>query len=146
MPTSKMINVLERLRQMREREVNELTGQLARQRQLCQRYHNNITALNNLCHQGLPEQEGAVQLMNQSRYKTNIQRVIAWQEQEQALADLKAQRLRQDLTQQACREKTVDVVLQQQREALARARAGREQKATDGLALQSWLRNQPKNR
>lgn len=140
------IGVLEQLRQMRERTVNELTGQLARQKQLCQRYMNNINSLNALCHVGLLQNQGAVQRMNQTHYKANIQRVIAWQEQEQALADMRARELQADLTVEACREKTVDLVLLQQREALAKARGAQEQKNTDGLALQSWLRNRNNRR
>lgn len=146
MKSANMITVLEQLRQMRERTVNELTGQLSQQKQLCQRYLSNINALNALCHEGVTDHHSPAQRMNQTHYKANIQRVIAWQEQEQALADIKARELQQDLTVQACREKTVDLVLQQQRDALAKARAGQEQKTTDGLALQSWLRNRRKAR
>lgn len=135
------LRVLEQLRQMRERSVNELTAQVARQKQLCQRYLNNINSLNALCHDAPVQTQGALERMNQTHYKANIQRVIAWQEQEQALAEMRARELQADLTEQACREKTVDLVLAQQREALAKARGAQEQKNTDGLALQSWLRN-----
>lgn len=46
-------SVLERLRQMRERELEEVTGRLAQQKILCQRYASNIEALTGLSNREL---------------------------------------------------------------------------------------------
>ncbi|MFS2221047.1 flagellar FliJ family protein [Pantoea sp. B65] len=139
--TRKTIATLEQLRLLRERAVSETSGKLVQQQQLCQRYHNNIDALNSLSSGDAIASQDATQMHNLARYKANIQRVIDWQKQEHALAQIEQQQLQQDLILQACREKTVEVVLQQQQAALLRARNGQEQKITDGQAMQSWLRH-----
>lgn len=136
----KNINVLQQLKLLRERAMNETSGKLAQQQLLCQRYRTNIAALHSLSSGGVLKTVDATQMHNLARYKANIQRVIDWQKQEQALAQVQQQTLQQQLIQQARSEKTVEVVLQQQQAALLQARNLREQQVTDGQAIQSWLR------
>ncbi|WP_158784512.1 flagellar export protein FliJ [Pantoea sp. BAV 3049] len=133
-------SVLERLRQMRERELEEATGRLAQQKILCQRYASNIAALTGLSNGEISPGCDAVQLSNQARFRANIQRVIDWQKQEQALAEIRQQTLQQELVNEACREKSLSVVLDQQRAALQQQREQAEQKQTDSQAMQSWMR------
>lgn len=138
---SKLISTLEQLRRLRHRTVEDLSTRLASQKQLCQRYEKNVAALNTLA-AGMTPQSGhsAALMSNQSDYKHNIQRVIAWQKQEQALADLEAQKIQGNLLTEAKREKSLELVLDQQRADL-QAQANRsEQKATDAVSTQSWLR------
>ncbi|NWA61732.1 flagellar export protein FliJ [Pantoea sp. B9002] len=140
----KMIATLTQLREMRERKVNDLSSQLAQQKQLVQRYQNNISALNRLGGGTGTEGANATQLSNLARYKTNIQRVIDWQTQASALAEKQQDELQTELISHACQEKTVSLVLEQQQQALAQARQQQQQKLTDAQAMQCWLRNRGK--
>lgn len=140
----KMIATLTQLRDMRERKVNDLSSQLAQQKQLVQRYQNNISALNRLGGGTGTEGANATQLSNLARYKTNIQRVIDWQTQASALAEKQQDKLQTELISHACQEKTVSLVLEQQQQALAQARQQQQQKLTDAQAMQCWLRNRGK--
>lgn len=136
-----MIRTMEQLRQLRQRAVDDLTGQLGTQKQLCQRYERNINALTDLC-ENAPNVTGATATLmtNQSGYKSHIQRVINWQKQEQALADIESNALQQALIEEACREKTLEVVLHQQQALQARETERREQKNTDAMSIQCWMR------
>lgn len=139
MNAQRTLRTLEQLREMRERAVEDLSSQLAQQKQLTLRYGKNIAALGALSPAaGAPE--SASQLMNQARYKANIQRVIDWQKQEQALAQIRQQQLQQALVAKACEEKRVALLLQQQQHLMKLARDGQQQKQTDAQAMQCWLR------
>ncbi|ADZ43783.1 TPA: flagellar export protein FliJ [Yersinia enterocolitica] len=138
--SDKLTNTLQRLQQLRQRALDQATSQLAQQKQLCQRYQNNINALSSLTHFALMPAAGAALMTNSAGYKRNIQRVIDWQKQEQELANIEAGKLQTHLQQQACREKIVSVVLAQQQQQYQRDQEQREQKTTDGLAAQCWQR------
>lgn len=138
----KTLRTLEQLIQLRARGVRDLRGQLSSQHQLCQRYENNIQALQSLSAVP-PEATGhAAMMINQAHYKKNLQRIINWQKQEQALAQLKAQQLQQDLLSEARREKGVQLALDQRREQAATEAARKAQKLTDAQSVQCWLRQQ----
>ncbi|PKH25395.1 flagellar export protein FliJ [Enterobacterales bacterium CwR94] len=140
MKTLKMIAALEQLRQMRERAVDDLSRKVSGQKQLKQRYLNNIDALNDLQQTSHSLAQNASAMSNLARYKSNIQRVINWQQQECALAEIKEKELQQALIKQACQEKSVAIVLKQQQDALAKAREAKQQKMTDAQAMQAWMR------
>lgn len=140
---SKLISTLEQLHRMRSRAVDDLSLKLASQQQLCQRYESNIAALTSLADGFASDTETRAALMfNQASYKRNIQRVIDWQKQEQALADLEARNLQRHLLTEAKREKSLALVLDGKREARRQDVERREQKATDAVSTQSWLRQQ----
>lgn len=138
---SSLEKTLEQLRQIREKGVSELTGKLAQQKQLCQRYEKNIEALTSLC-----ESSGefivahAAHMSNHSNYKRVIQRVIDWQKQEHALVDKQAENTREHLVKAACKEKTVALVLEKRKQQIRQAQSRKEQQITDGQSLQSWMR------
>ncbi|HEY1844297.1 MAG TPA: flagellar export protein FliJ [Buttiauxella sp.] len=138
---SKLISTLEQLHLLRHRAVEDLSQQLSSQRQQCQRFEKNITALKSLA-AGMTEIAGnsAAQLINHSGYKRNIQRVIDWQKQEQALAALEAQKIQGALLQEAKREKSLELVLDDRKRELALDRTRRDQKNTDAVSAQCWLR------
>lgn len=143
----KIINTLEHLHQMRNRAVKDLSARLASQQQLCQRLENNIHALTSLVSgpvQALPG--GATMLCNQSVYKRQIQRVIDWQKQEQALASVEAQKLQGNLLAESRKEKSLEQVLTDRRDALRLADARLDQKTTDAMSAQCWLRQQQAQR
>lgn len=141
-----MIGVLEQLRLMRERAANQLSGQLAQQKQLAQRYLNNVEALNRLGSVALPDNSGGAQMHNLANYKATIQRVVDWQKQEHALANVQAAQMQQALRKKACEEMSVAHVMQQQQQALNQTRERQQQKQTDAQAMQCWLRQQRKPR
>jgi flagellar export protein FliJ len=140
---SKLISTLEQLHRMRSRVVDELSLKLATQKQLCQRFENNISALHSLA-EGLSVQTDTIAAMmfNQASYKRNIQRVIDWQKQEQALADIEARSIQGNLLSESRREKSLGLVLDDKRAERQREQDRREQKATDAVSAQCWLRQQ----
>lgn len=140
---NKLISTLEQLHLMRTRAVDDLSSKLASQKQVCQRFEKNIDALTSLA-SGLAEQSAssAVMMINQSKYKLNIQRVIDWQKQEQALANLEAQKIQGNLLAEAKREKSLELVLDAKRSDRRMEMSRREQKMTDSVSTQCWLRQQ----
>lgn len=138
---SKLITTLEQLRTLRKRAVDDLSRELSSQHQLCQRFENNISALSGLA-SGMSEAAGcsAALMANHSGYKRNIQRVIEWQKQEHALANLEANKLQGELLKEAMREKSLGLVLEERRRAQALDEHRRDQKNTDAVSAQCWLR------
>ncbi|MGK8934483.1 flagellar export protein FliJ [Pluralibacter gergoviae] len=140
---SKLISTLEQLQQIRHRAVDDLSLKLASQQQICQRYEKNIGALTSLAQEIAQTSETCAALMvNQASYRRNIQRVIDWQKQEQALANLEARELQKSLLAEARREKSLTQVLEARRSEHRQENARREQKLTDAISTQSWLRQQ----
>lgn len=140
---SKLISTLEQLHLLRTRTVEDLSLKLASQKQVCQRFEKNIDTLTSLA-AGVATQSAnsAVMMINQSRYKHNIQRVIDWQKQEQALATLEVVKIQSNLLHEAKREKSIELVLDAKRGARQMEINRREQKATDSVSAQCWLRQQ----
>lgn len=137
---------LQTLQHLRQRAVEETSGKLAQQKQLCQRYHNNIEALHTLSDSSGGMASDAAQMNNQARFKATIQRVIDWQKQEQALATIEQGALQHELMTQASREMAVSVVMEQQKAVLKQEQDRSQQKLTDAQAMQSWMRRQRSGR
>lgn len=138
-----MIHTLAQLRHLRGSVVKTTTVALARQRQVVTRYESNINALGQLVQKTRTDELPdfcAQTLSNIAGYKDNLLRVVKWQEQEKALADIKTQQIQSVLMQAACQEKIVALTLDTQQEKIAREQASREQKGVDDIAIQSWLR------
>ena len=140
---SKLISTLEQLHLLRHRVVDDLSLKLATQKQACQRFEKNIDALTSLA-SGLVTQSAnsAAMMINQSKYKHNIQRVIDWQKQEQALANIEAQKIQGNLLVEAKREKSLELVLDAKRSDRQMEINRREQKVTDSVSTQCWMRQQ----
>ena len=138
---SKLISTLEQLHLLRTRAVEDLSTKLASQNQLCRRFEKNIDTLNSLA-AGLVSHStnSAAMMINQSKYKHNIQRIINWQKQEQALAHLEAQKIQGNLLTEAKREKSIELVLDAKRADRQSEINRREQKMTDSVSAQCWLR------
>lgn len=140
---NKLIATLEQLHQLRNRAVTDLSSQLASQNQLCTRFAKNIDALTSLA-DGLGPQssDSAAAMINQSIYKHNIHKVIDWQRQEHALANLEAQKIQSNLLLEAKREKSIELVLDAKRADQLTDISRRDQKMTDAVSAQCWLRQQ----
>jgi len=133
--------VLEKLRQMRQRIVEQTRVRLAQQQQLCQRCNNNIASLKALSDSSDGIASDAVQLHNQARFKATLRRVIDWQEQERALAAIEQVRIQRELAEHARREMALRVVMEQQKQARRMALERDQHKQTDAQGMQSWMRN-----
>ncbi|ATF93772.1 flagellar export protein FliJ [Cedecea neteri] len=138
---SKLIATLEQLHMLRNRAVKETGARLNTQQQLCQRYEKNISTLTSLAAGISPESgNSALQMVNHSGYKRTLQRVIDWQKQEHALAELEARQLQGALLREAKREKGLEVVLEAKRSERHAEQERRERKTTDAVSAQCWLR------
>lgn len=140
---SKLISTLEQLHRIRTRSIDDLSRKLASQKRLCQRFENNIAALMSLAESmTLPQGANAVLMFNQDRYKRNIQHVIDWQKQEQALASLETCTIQNNLLHEAKRGKSLGLILESKRVERQNEVKRHEQKTTDALSTQCWLRQQ----
>ena len=125
-----IIDTLAQLQRLRDKSVKDKTVELAKQKQICAGYDNNIKALGYLVEKTSAGAAASVEsLKNVSGYKGTLRKVIAWQEQEKTLANIKATRMQKNLTLD-------DKRREQQESATAKA-----QKAVDDIAVQCWLRH-----
>ncbi|AHG19663.1 flagellar export protein FliJ [Chania multitudinisentens RB-25] len=137
---NKLISTFEQLYQLQTNAVEDLSKRLSTQKQLSQRFEKNIAALTSLAEGvGVKQGDSALLMINQSRYKRNIQSVIDWQKQEQALSDLKLRDIKHNLLQEAKREKSLELVMQANRAELQRQAHRTEQKLMDASSAQHWL-------
>ena len=86
-----IIDTLAQLQRLRDKSVKDKTVELAKQKQICAGYDNNIKALGYLVEKTSAGAGASVEsLKNVSGYKGTLRKVIAWQEQEKTLANIKA--------------------------------------------------------
>lgn len=138
-----LIETLARLQKIRDKSVQDIRGQLVKQRQISRGYDNNIRSLGYLLQKTALDGDtspSAESLKNIAGYKGNLRRVMAWQQQEKALAKIKEDRIQKTLVQVACQEKIVAMALEDKREQLHREMDASQQKVLDGVAIQCWLR------
>lgn len=135
------LSVLEQYFQLRARQIDTLTGDVAAQRQLCQRLENNIQNLTALADASPQTDEAsALWMNNQSAYKQALHRIINWQKQTHALANMEAGKLQQQLLQQSRQQKGLETVIQGQQKAQETEQQRKEQRSTDAISTQIWLR------
>ncbi|MGC6096672.1 flagellar export protein FliJ [Citrobacter portucalensis] len=140
---SKLISTLEQLHRIRTRAVDDMSLRLASQKQLCRSFEKNIAALSNFADgMATSTYTSAAQMFNQASYKYSIQRVIDWQKQEQALADIEARTIQGHLLNEVRREKSLSIVLDNKRADHQRDSLIREQKMNDAVSAQCWMRQQ----
>lgn len=137
-----IIDTLAQLRRLRDKSVKDMTVQLAKQRQVCTGYDNNIKALGYLVQKTTAgvDSPSAESLKNVTGYKGTLRKVIAWQEQEKTLAKIKEVRIQKNLVAAACEEKVVAVALEERLHELQSEAMVKEQKVVDEIATQCWLR------
>lgn len=137
-----LINTLAHLQRIRQKSLQDKTVELAQQKQQCARFDNNIKALGMLMQKtGIDTQEANVAaLKNVAGYKGSLQRVMDWQEEELALAQIKQTRIQAALVTAACQEKVVALTLDESVAARDAESAVKQQKASDDVAIQCWMR------
>ena len=92
-----IIDTLAQLQRLRDKSVKDKTIELAKQKQICAGYDNNIKALGYLVEKTSAGAAASVEsLKNVSGYKGTLRKVIAWQES----ATAKAQKAVDDIAVQ----------------------------------------------
>lgn len=139
---SALIDTLAHLQRIRQKSLQDKTVELAQQKQQCTRFDNNIKALGMLMHKtGVNARDAsAAALKNVAGYKGSLQRVMNWQEEELALAQIKQTRIQASLVTAACQEKVVALTLDDNLAARQAEREVKQQKASDDVAIQCWMR------
>lgn len=139
---STLIDTLTHLQRIRKKSVQDKTVELAQQKQQCTRFDNNIKALGMLMQKTsiAARDTSAAALKNVAGYKGSLQRVMNWQEEELALAQMKQTRIQASLVSAACQEKVVALTLDDSLTARQAERAVKQQKVSDDVAVQCWLR------
>jgi flagellar export protein FliJ len=137
----KRIGSLSRLASLRESKVRQMLGRVQYQQNLCQRYRNNIAGLGRLC-EFTVSMSTPLQRDNQQRYKGTLFKMMELQRRELAVAEAALARIQRELMKAMRSEKVVTHVLETKMEEWQQWLAQQEQKIQDGLAAQSWWRNQ----
>lgn len=136
-----IIDTLAQLQRLRDKSVKDKTVELAKQKQICAGYDNNIKALGYLVEKTSAGAAASVEsLKNVSGYKGTLRKVIAWQEQENA-GQHQSYANAENLTAAACEEKVVALTLDDKRREQQESATAKAQKAVDDIAVQCWLRH-----
>ncbi|WP_332823291.1 flagellar FliJ family protein [Stutzerimonas kunmingensis] len=135
------IETLGRLASLRSHRVRQMLGRVQYQQNLCQRYRNNITGLSRLCGFSVP-MSTPLQHDNQQRYKATLYKMVELQRRELAVAEQALERIQRELLQAMRSEKVVEHMIEGKLQQWQQLLAQQEQKIQDGLAAQSWWRNQ----
>ncbi|GHM17334.1 hypothetical protein ECZU43_13920 [Escherichia coli] len=99
-----IIDTLAQLQRLRDKSVKDKTVELAKQKQICAGYDNNIKALGYLVEKTSAGAAASVEsLKNVSGYKGTLRKVIAARAGK-TLANIKATRMQKNLTAAACEE------------------------------------------
>jgi flagellar export protein FliJ len=135
------IETLGRLASLRSHRVRQMLGRVQYQQNLCQRYRNNITGLSRLCGFSVP-MSTPLQRDNQQRYKATLYKMVELQRRELAVAEQALERIQRELLQAMRSEKVVEHMIDDKMQQWQQLLVQQEQKIQDGLAAQSWWRNQ----
>lgn len=151
MSIPRRLEQLGQLVELREREVERLSAEMADKRATQQRYLNNLARLEELCqssgasgkqcHPG--QQSGLLSpalSLNVGGYKQVVMNMAAAHRVDLSLHEAEMLNTQRLMTAAARRHEALDQVLTRQKTKLQRLRAVREQKRQDDLASQMWLR------
>jgi len=152
LPTS--TEPLSRLIELRQREIDRRSAELAEKLRLRERYQRNLAqldALGTLCTlepahkarlQAPRQQAGALAglALNSAHYKQSMQQLAASHRQDLALHEADLAVTRHALAEIAREREALQQLLTRQRQREQHERAVREQKGQDDLATQVWLR------
>lgn len=135
------LDTLSRLATLRATRVQQMLGRVTYQQNLCQRYRNNITGLTRLCGFTVP-MTTPLQRDNQQKYKGTLLKMVELQRKELAVAEENLARIQLELMNAMRSEKIVAHVIDAKMNQWQQLLNQQEQKIQDGLASQSWWRNQ----
>ena len=134
------LDTLGKLAAIRQMRVRQMLGRVQYQRNLCQRYRNNISGLSRLS-EYMGGAETDLHRLNQQQYKTNLYKMIDLQRRELATAEEHLERLQDDLLRAMRSEKALEQFIDAKADEWNRELARQEQKIQDALASQSWWRD-----
>jgi flagellar export protein FliJ len=135
------IETLGRLASLRGSQVQQVLGRVNYQKNLCQRYRNNIAGLSRLLGFEVPLST-SLQRDNQQRYKLTLHKMIELQRRELILAEENLARIQSELLAAMRNEKIVANFLDGKLADWRLQLSQQEQKIQDGLAAQAWWRAQ----
>ena len=130
---------LSKLSAIHHSRVNELLGRVQYQRNLCQRYRNNITGLGKLSEYQV-QVDTALQRQNQQQYKSALHKMLDLQRRELQVAEENLERLQGELLKAMRNEKVLEQFIDGKVDEWQLTLARQEQKIQDGLAAQAWWR------
>lgn len=129
------------LQRLRDKSVKDKTVELAKQKQICAGYDNNIKALGYLVEKTSAGAAASVEsLKNVSGYKGTLRKVIARKSRKNA-GQHQSYANAENLTAAACEEKVVALTLDDKRREQQESATAKAQKAVDDIAVQCWLRH-----
>lgn len=135
---------LDRLVELREKEVDRLTTDFAAREAVRQRYLSNLERMRTLCREtdaGLSAGKVAPALaMNSGAYKQSLLAMTETHANDLAAHEAEMAVARQALHQAARGHEVLRQVAEKQSLALLRAQGVRDQKLSDDMAAQVWLR------
>lgn len=134
------LDTLGKLAALRQMRVRQMLGRVQYQRNLCQRYRNNISGLSRLG-EYVGGAETGLHRLNQQQYKTNLYKMIDLQRRELATAEEHLARLQDDLLRAMRSEKALEQFIDGKADEWNQELARQEQKIQDALASQAWWRN-----
>ncbi|QAU24298.1 flagellar export protein FliJ [Dyella sp. M7H15-1] len=141
MNTERTVNSLSRLVELRERDVDRLTSELASQQAVRVRYVNNLERMEHLLATAAASDMGCPVLSsNSAHYKASLIDLISHHRRDLACHDADIEVSRQALITAALKHRSLGHVLQNKRHALHQQQHTREQKQQDQLATQAWSR------
>jgi flagellar export protein FliJ len=136
-----LINCLERLVDVREREVDRLQAQLAQKESQRARYHANLDRMASLCRDsGASGALAAALSTNCADFKQAVLQMAATHRQDLQLHEADMAVTEHALKAAAARQDVLGDVLARQRRLVLAARARGERKREDELAAQVWQR------
>lgn len=132
---------LERLVDLREREVERLTADVASKQAVRARFVDNLARLDGLCDSaGASGRSSPLLSLNCANYKQAVLALADSHRTDLALHDAEMALARQALAAAARRHEVLDQVRERQHQAAQKAQRSVEQKQQDDLAAQVWLR------
>jgi len=141
MSRSDMISSLGTLVDLREREVDRLTSDMASKETVRQRYRHSIERLRGLCvGESAPASLPMALSLNLAGYKQSVLQMVEQHREDLTLHEADMAVTQQALTAASQRREVLGQVLQREQRTVLAERGVREQKRQDELASQVWWR------
>lgn len=150
MSSGRHLNSLKRLVELREREVDRLSADVAAKHAVRDRYRANLERLEHLYRSSgasgspLPARQGAVLSpvlsLNCAGYKQAVMKMAEAHRTDLSLQEADVAVAQRALAAAVRRHESLDLVLERQLQGMRRLRESTEQKRQDELASQTWWR------
>jgi flagellar export protein FliJ len=149
----RQIEQLDQLVDLREREVDRLSADLAQQRVVRERYVENLARLTRLhtssgatgeqAHPASKQVLSPALSLNCGGYKQVVMKMVEAHRLDLSLHEADIATTQRLVTEAARRQEALDQVLTRQRQKFEHIKSVREQKRQDDVATQHWMRRRP---